>query len=154
MLANAQVLRLIRLFSVERLFRTGWELSAASIVTVFRIEMPADEMSLYQSYMCVIVNSTSQQSHALGRNNLWYDNEELLHFHGTRRSCSIGDSRDLVRFCYDDKCNLCSIIKGSFSITRAGSRNPKAWSKYGRGIYVASSASKCVRARVQHNQTR
>ena len=46
-------------------------------------------------------------------------NEKFL-FHGTRRACLVGEDGRNASLCSSADCNLCSIIKDSFDITRSG----------------------------------
>ncbi|EFX00824.1 hypothetical protein CMQ_1905 [Grosmannia clavigera kw1407] len=56
------------------------------------------------------------------------------YFHGTRRSCSIGDYG--VQPCHNSDCNLCSILRDSFKLSRADSAG-----MFGPGIYTTPISS-------------
>jgi len=46
-------------------------------------------------------------------------NEQFL-FHGTNRSCRLGEAPNNVRLCRMPKCHLCSVIYDSFDISKCG----------------------------------
>jgi hypothetical protein len=43
-----------------------------------------------------------------------------LFFHGTNRACTLGDKSSKDELCGKKECNLCAIIRGSFSVGKAG----------------------------------
>jgi len=63
-----------------------------------------------------------------------YGNEGFF-YHGTRRSCRLGDNGHTT-LCASPLCNACSIIRTSFAVTLA---NPGA---FGQGIYTSSASNK------------
>ncbi|KZT64780.1 ADP-ribosylation [Daedalea quercina L-15889] len=60
-------------------------------------------------------------------------------WHGTIRSCTLGDDKDQCNLCQNADCSLCSIIRTSFHIAKAGRRTNS-----GRfaGIYASATSSK------------
>lgn len=66
---------------------------------------------------------------------------ENRRWHGTRRTCNIGD-KVVTDFCQDPNCSLCSIIKTSFDIKFF--KGATGWGRFGRGIYTSSTSSKFV----------
>ncbi|KAF5319739.1 hypothetical protein D9619_008877 [Psilocybe cf. subviscida] len=63
-------------------------------------------------------------------------NTEML-FHGTSRECTIGDNINNVKCCASTTCNLCCILRGSYTMAKAKNR-----SMFGYGIYSSSVSSK------------
>ncbi|KAF9444467.1 hypothetical protein P691DRAFT_778246 [Macrolepiota fuliginosa MF-IS2] len=66
-------------------------------------------------------------------------NEQLL-FHGTNRTCSLGEGRANTDLCQRPECYLCCIIRNSFDITKCGTKNK--FRRFGTGIYTTSVSSK------------
>ncbi|CCM06417.1 uncharacterized protein FIBRA_08678 [Fibroporia radiculosa] len=64
---------------------------------------------------------------------------ENRRWHGTRRTCAIGDNAQ-AQLCTAPGCSLCSIIKTSFDVTLTGKRT--GWGRFGSGIYTSSTSSK------------
>jgi len=65
-------------------------------------------------------------------------NESLL-WHGTRRACNLGDPGNTT-LCTNPGCGLCSIIYGSFDISKLMTNTE--WARFGAGIYTSSVSSK------------
>ncbi|CAG9941520.1 unnamed protein product [Clonostachys rosea f. rosea IK726] len=64
----------------------------------------------------------------------------MLLYHGTQRACYAGESGDSIHNCSNAECKFCSILKESFKISEAGSRNRHGM--FGKGIYTTPIASK------------
>ncbi|KJA16899.1 hypothetical protein HYPSUDRAFT_219214 [Hypholoma sublateritium FD-334 SS-4] len=85
-----------------------------------------------------LVAHSTREGHTYARNfNDYYNrvgNMQML-FHGTRCECRIG--RGSLKACDSETCNLCEIIKGSYSMEKA-----KGQQMFGRGIYTTEVSSK------------
>lgn len=66
---------------------------------------------------------------------------ENRRWHGTRRTCNIGD-KGSTSFCTDSKCSLCCILKTSFDLRHY--KEATGWGRFGAGIYTSSASSKLV----------
>ncbi|KAF7374358.1 PARP catalytic domain-containing protein [Mycena sanguinolenta] len=66
-------------------------------------------------------------------------NEQLL-FHGTSRSCLLGDEKSRTQLCKIAGCLLCSVIRNSFDISKCGKRHK--FRRFGTGIYTTACSSK------------
>ncbi|GJJ10245.1 hypothetical protein Clacol_004471 [Clathrus columnatus] len=64
------------------------------------------------------------------------DNVEML-FHGTKRSCQLGDSKNKIHPCDRADCHLCSVLKFSYNPHYS---KPDNW--FGVGIYSSATSSK------------
>ena len=67
-------------------------------------------------------------------------NERSL-WHGTRRGCNLGET-GRTTLCTAPRCLLCSIIRGSFDISKFATTTPAG--RFGPGIYTSTKASKYV----------
>ena len=88
---------------------------------------------------------------------------EVYRWHGTRRACNLGDSYNHENLCAQPTCSLCNIIRNSFDLGLANSKN--GWGRYvhnlsitlrratvmtlalhrfGRGIYSTATSSKYI----------
>jgi hypothetical protein len=65
-------------------------------------------------------------------------NERLL-WHGTGRVCNLGDPGNTAP-CANPSCALCSIIRGSFNVTKVATNT--GWTRFGAGIYTSTGSSK------------
>jgi len=70
-----------------------------------------------------------------------YIGNECLLWHGTRRVCKLGESRNTTP-CTNPSCSLCSIIHGSFDVTKVATNT--GWARFGVGIYTSTRSSKWV----------
>jgi len=64
-----------------------------------------------------------------------YVGNEWMMYHGTKRTCLIGEETMLP--CTERDCTLCSILARGFDISKAGANN-----RYGKGIYTTPISSK------------
>lgn len=53
--------------------------------------------------------------------NGWSGVNEQLMFHGTTRSCSLGEEEQDIILCEKVTCSLCCILRTSFLVSKAGS---------------------------------
>jgi len=61
-------------------------------------------------------------------------------FHGTIRTCCLGDTSLDSALCCENTCNMCRIIQSSFQLARAGERTN--FDRFGAGIYTSATSSK------------
>jgi len=61
-------------------------------------------------------------------------------WHGTVRTCRLGDDDSRRAMCNDMDCSLCGIISSSFQIVQAGARTN--FGRFGTGIYTSATSSK------------
>jgi hypothetical protein len=86
------------------------------------------------------------------------DSNIQYQFHGTDRTCDLGDRNNAVNLCYRSDCSLCSILRSSFNISLAGTPvfvafglpitlfiartgNKHSFKRFGNGIYTSSASS-------------
>ena len=69
---------------------------------------------------------------------------ECLLWHGTRRVCNLGDPGNTA-LCANPGCALCSIIYGSFDVSKVATNTN--WARFGAGIYTSTVSSKWVHKR-------
>ncbi|KIO27727.1 hypothetical protein M407DRAFT_37603, partial [Tulasnella calospora MUT 4182] len=62
-------------------------------------------------------------------------------FHGTSRHCYLGEYEGYVTMCELAICSLCSILRTSFLVTKAGSAG-RSFKRFGPGIYTSTVSSK------------
>jgi hypothetical protein len=67
-------------------------------------------------------------------------NERQL-WHGTGRVCNLGDPGNTTP-CANRGCALCSIVRGSFDVSKVTAYT--GWARFGAGIYTTSRSSKWV----------
>ncbi|KAJ3763958.1 hypothetical protein EV360DRAFT_77911 [Lentinula raphanica] len=137
---------------VERLFSKGWrhrQKPRPVIQGIFKILSSDESLEAYAIYKSQVQAFNLLSRYKKGAN-------EQLCFHGTRRSCALGDDSDQLFLCNSAECSLCCIIRGSFDIARSGDAN--SFKRFGAGIYTTSCSSKADdyysvgRSRQQHPQ--
>jgi len=118
----------------EHLFHSRWKHPKhkkahikAVLYTVHNGQTAQNFLAQYQAYSQSIIQH--QGKHA----------EKML-FHGTKRACQLGDSPHRNRPCHFPECNLCHILKCTFSLGTAA-----ASGLFGPGIYTTTRASKADR---------
>ncbi|KAG8966062.1 hypothetical protein FRC05_002903 [Tulasnella sp. 425] len=99
---------------VVRLFQDGWQhlhlKRCPKIKRIFAVDLPDHLNESYQEY-----KDDLEIRH--GRSGI---NEKLV-FHGTARSCSLGEGEGDLSLCEISTCSLCSILRTSFLVSKAGS---------------------------------
>ncbi|KAH9932383.1 uncharacterized protein B0H18DRAFT_55450 [Fomitopsis serialis] len=99
------------------------------VVKIWKIYCDKDHADQFMSYKHDVERSTG----IAGGNS-------RRRWHGTIRTCTIGDSGKDFSLCKDPNCSLCSIITTSFRIVRAGQRTN--FGRFGAGIYTSATSSK------------
>ncbi|EPS93929.1 hypothetical protein FOMPIDRAFT_1055537 [Fomitopsis schrenkii] len=61
-------------------------------------------------------------------------------WHGTVRVCTVGDSQGQAALCNNALCSLCTIIRTSYRVAKAGQRF--GFKRFGSGIYTTATSSK------------
>jgi len=103
---------------VVRRFRNSWKSGSCPRVK-----------KLYK----IVVNSTSADAYA---RYLRTHGNECFRYHGTERSCQLGENGYTVP-CTSQGCNACSIIRTSFEVSLA--RENRA---FGQGVYTSAASNK------------
>lgn len=98
------------------------------VCAIFRILSPEQSLEKYSSYLLKVTKKR-------GLANV----EELL-FHGTSRSCRLGETKSNVQLCTMPECYLCCIIRESFHVDKSGTSH--SFQRFGKGIYTTSCSSK------------
>lgn len=70
-------------------------------------------------------------------NHLRKRGNEHFRYHGTGRSCQLGQCSDQTQVCNSRSCSVCSILKTSFKVNLA-----KTSGAFGAGIYTSSASNK------------
>jgi len=121
---------------VEILFNQGWkhrQKRKPRVHAIFKVISPEGTLKPYFDYRASVEASPSMKT--AGK----IDVESLL-FHGTRRSCLLGEDVNNLRLCALKNCSVCSIIRSSFDIEKCGSKHK--FMRFGKGIYTTSCSSK------------
>lgn len=116
---------------IQQQFLRSWkhpDKPKPEVCAVFRILSPEQSLEKYSSYLLKVAKKR-------GLANV----EELL-FHGTSRSCRLGETKSNVQLCTMPECYLCCIIRESFHIDKSGTSH--SFQRFGKGIYTTSCSSK------------
>jgi len=116
---------------VARQFTSQWK-HATRVPTVLKVWRINVDRSLAEGFI------SYQQKVALRTRTL--DGNTRRRFHGTTRSCTLGDDEDDTDLCNMRSCSLCRIIQRSFEIARVGENTNFA--RFGVGIYTSATSSK------------
>lgn len=117
---------------VKKLFDEGWihpNKDKPIVRSVFKLLKTRDEMGDYYMYRTHIKAEVGDGVETAG-----------LFFHGTNRSCRLGESKLEDALCNKSRCNMCGIIRRSYDVTRCGTKHK--FSRFGRGIYTSACSSK------------
>ncbi|KAK0236143.1 hypothetical protein EDD85DRAFT_839503 [Armillaria nabsnona] len=116
---------------IQQQFMRSWkhpDKPKPEVCAIFRILSPEQSLEKYSSYLLQVAKKR-------GLANV----EELL-FHGTSRSCRLGETKSNVQLCTMPECYLCCIIRESFHIDKSGTSH--SFQRFGKGIYTTSCSSK------------
>ncbi|KAJ7614079.1 hypothetical protein FB45DRAFT_937901 [Roridomyces roridus] len=117
---------------IQQAIQDGWKhpkKPKPRVQAIFEIVLPDNVLNPYLRYRALVELSRVPR-HA---------NEQLL-FHGTNRSCLLGDGKQRTRPCSTSQCLLCAVIRKSFDVARSGKRHK--FRRFGRGIYTTACSSK------------
>jgi len=130
---------------IQDLFLGGWEHPRKQepyIARVYAIDLSPSMLARYNSYWSRIAQKNG--GHRV--------NERIL-FHGTPRTCCLGDPNYMLQTCDGATCNLCSIIRTSFRVSRAATASGRNFMRFGRGIYTTSVSSKADDYNTTHDNS-
>ncbi|KAK0205006.1 hypothetical protein DFS33DRAFT_1382907 [Desarmillaria ectypa] len=116
---------------IQQQFMRSWKhpnKPKPEVCAIFRILSSEQSLEKYSSYKLKVEKKR-------GLANV----EELL-FHGTSRSCRLGETKSNVKLCSIPECYLCCIIRESFHIDKSGTSH--SFQRFGKGIYTTSCSSK------------
>ncbi|GJJ10242.1 hypothetical protein Clacol_004468 [Clathrus columnatus] len=126
--------------NVSQQFTSKWIKSTGhpKIHYIYKIYNPKARTVAYEKYRASVEQRGNFKSRGLTEGN------EHRRFHGTTRACNLGDNGKTA-LCQIQNCALCSIIRNSFQLQRAGSKHPwhnGAPGRFGRGIYTSATSAK------------
>ncbi|KAG8950922.1 hypothetical protein FRC04_006986 [Tulasnella sp. 424] len=98
---------------ISRLFQDGWNHRYKKCPNIKRILVVSLPDHLNESYR--------EHKDDLERRYGWSGINERLLFHGTTRSCSLGEGEGYSSLCEMSSCRLCSILRTSFLVSKARS---------------------------------
>ncbi|KAJ7240704.1 hypothetical protein C8J57DRAFT_1085612, partial [Mycena rebaudengoi] len=121
---------------VEKHFEDGWthpRKPKPQVHAIFAIVLTEESSVAFLRYRALVENSGAPRD----------ANEQLL-FHGTIRSCLLGDEKRGTQLCKISGCLLCSVIRNSFDVSKCGECHSILITihKFGTGIYTTTSSSK------------
>ncbi|KAJ7471408.1 hypothetical protein B0H11DRAFT_1368148 [Mycena galericulata] len=117
---------------LEQHFQDAWKhpkKPKPEVHAIFEIVFPDEKLTPFLRYRALVEISRVPR----------YANEQLL-FHGTNRSCLLGDGKKRTRPCTTSRCLLCAVIRNSFDVAKSGKRHK--FRRFGRGIYTTACSSK------------
>ncbi|KAJ6561846.1 hypothetical protein B0H19DRAFT_1142766 [Mycena capillaripes] len=117
---------------LERHFQDAWthpKKPKPQVHAIFEIVLTEESLVAFLRYRALVEISRVPR-HA---------NEQLL-FHGTNRSCMIGDEKTRTQLCKIAGCLLCAVIRNSFDVAKCGKRHK--FRRFGTGIYTTACSSK------------
>ncbi|KAJ7197936.1 hypothetical protein GGX14DRAFT_374586 [Mycena pura] len=117
---------------LENHFQDGWthpRKPKPQVHAIFEILLTEESSAAFLRYRAIVENSRSPRD----------ANEQLL-FHGTIRSCLLGDKKGGTQLCEIAGCLLCSVIRNSFDLSKCGQRHK--FCRFGTGIYSTATSSK------------
>ncbi|KAJ7279361.1 hypothetical protein C8J57DRAFT_1303127 [Mycena rebaudengoi] len=117
---------------LEKHLQDGWthpRKPKPQVHAIFAIVLTEESSVAFLRYRALVENSGASRD----------ANEQLL-FHGTIRSCLLGDEKGGTRLCKISGCLLCSVIRNSFDVSKCGKRHK--FCRFGTGIYTTTSSSK------------
>lgn len=117
---------------LEKHFQDGWthpKKQKPQVHAIFEIVLTEESLVAYLRYRALVELSRVPR-HA---------NEQLL-FHGTSRSCTLGDEKTRTQLCKMAGCLLCAVLRNSFDVSKCGKRHK--FRRFGTGIYTTACSSK------------
>ncbi|KAG8990899.1 hypothetical protein FRB94_004827 [Tulasnella sp. JGI-2019a] len=143
---------------IEEQFYESWEHEDKEMPTVqqvYKIIQTDELMERYESYRARVEREGRFRRKRLAPGN------ERWQWHGTRRSCDIGDDPRRTKLCGSHDCGVCGIVRRSFKLNRVGTaRRPSGsechtnFSRYGSGIYTSTTSSKSDDYSGNHERSR
>ncbi|KZT01033.1 ADP-ribosylation [Laetiporus sulphureus 93-53] len=118
---------------VEKQFLDGWKHPTSTkptIMKIYRIYSDKDHNEHFCRYRLSVERKRGLD-----------DGNSKRRWHGTVRTCQLGDNENLnLRMCNDDECSLCCIIRSSFRLAKFGAKTN--FGRFGEGIYTSATSSK------------
>ncbi|KAK7006221.1 PARP catalytic domain-containing protein [Favolaschia claudopus] len=117
---------------LEKHFQDAWthpKKPKPQVHAIFEVVLTEESLIAFLRYRA-LVEISRVSKHA---------NEQLL-FHGTSRSCLLGDAKTQMQLCKVTDCHLCAIIRNSFDVSKCGKRHK--FRRFGTGIYTTACSSK------------
>ncbi|KAF9790514.1 hypothetical protein BJ322DRAFT_395234 [Thelephora terrestris] len=116
--------------SVESQFQKTWKGTACpEVKAIYKIIVAEASLKQYKQYLDGVEARGNFVAMGKSRGN------ENRRWHGTTRSCTLGDAGNKT-LCTGPGCPLCCIIRTSFNLAVASQGN------FGRGIYTSATSSK------------
>ncbi|CCM01087.1 uncharacterized protein FIBRA_03135 [Fibroporia radiculosa] len=117
--------------SVSKQFTDGWRhpTSKPTVIKIWKIYGDKRHSDRFSRYKLAVERRTG-----LSNGN------SRRRWHGTSRSCLLGDNEYNQDLCSARDCSLCSIIRSSFELAQAG--NNTNFGRFGAGIYTSATSSK------------
>lgn len=117
--------------NVSMQFQRGWLHSDVPLVAkIWKIYGHKEYVYKYMEYKQKVIQSSG-----------YADGNAQRRWHGTTRTCRLGDSVNSTKIlCRDSKCSLCRIIETNFDLQKFGENT--GWGRFGRGIYTSATSSK------------
>ncbi|KAJ7234208.1 hypothetical protein B0H12DRAFT_1204777 [Mycena haematopus] len=97
---------------LEKHFQDAWthpKKPKPQVHAIFEIVLTEESLVAFLRYRALVELSRVPR----------YANEQLL-FHGTSRSCLLGDEKSRTQLCKIAGCLLCSVIRNSFDVSKCG----------------------------------
>ncbi|KAK6996515.1 PARP catalytic domain-containing protein [Favolaschia claudopus] len=116
---------------LEKHFQDAWthpKKTKPQVNAIFEVVLTEESLIAFLRYRA-LVEISRVSKHA---------NEQLL-FHGTSRSCLLGDAKTQMQLCKLADCHLCAIIRNSFDVSKCGKRHK--FRRFGTGIYTTACSS-------------
>ncbi|EIM84805.1 ADP-ribosylation [Stereum hirsutum FP-91666 SS1] len=117
--------------SIERQFWGNWlhHSQKPEVIKIWKIFGKKVYVDRYMAYKDKVIKSSG-----------YPDGNAKRRWHGTTRTCRLGDTSSHSQICNDLRCSLCSIIETSFDVVKSGKKTD--WGRFGSGIYTSSTSSK------------
>ncbi|KAG8985835.1 hypothetical protein FRB90_004419 [Tulasnella sp. 427] len=121
-----------RFTDVAGQFKTAWKHTAnpPRVAKVYKVILPQSLIDKYDTYkrnLEAAGNFTAKGMQPANERRRW---------HGTRRTCKVGDDPKNLSFCNNTQCSVCLILKNSYDVKFA------AAGMFGKGIYTSATSSK------------
>jgi len=123
-------------------FQRDWLYSkpVPDVAEVYKVVLSDDIVDAYEKYRAAVEDNAGHKFTKAGKT----EGNEIKHWHGTHRACSVGDNRNSPTLCGRSDCPMCAILKNSFKIARSGRSGRKNARPplFGKGAYTSSASSK------------
>jgi hypothetical protein len=117
--------------------KKSWRHTNKAVPTVhyvYKIVGTKKSITAYDTYRAQVEARGHFSSRGMSEGN------ERRRWHGTTRTCNLGDNPANLAFCGSTTCSLCSILQTSFRLAAFGKQT--GWGRFGAGIYTSSTSSK------------